>query len=142
MSNELNKVSSRLSLNKLSLNTGNTKCMTLHTQQKNINPVTFLINGKQLENVKFFMFLSIMFDAHLTCVYELRQSARPKIRLPRTGLIFTESCLLYQLIKLINCTQTNNLQILEKIKLILDSTSISQGSTYTYECTMSNCFKC
>ena len=40
------------------------------------------------------------------------------------------------LIELINCTHTNNPQILKKYmkkhKLILDSTSISQGSTYLH----------
>ena len=226
VSNELNKVNSWLSLKKLSLNTDKTKCMTFHTRQKNIDQLTFSINGKQIENVKFFKFLGIMFDEHLMitnklskvigilnrlkniypqqallsiynalflshmtyglllwgnqveqvsklqkksirlitdseylahseplfkefellkiedlyklkilkfyynlsygllpsyfncyidvlnvntpCEFELRESARPKIRLPRTRLIFTESCLLYQLIKLINCTQTNN----------------------------------
>ena len=41
-------------------------------------------------------------NVNMPCGYELRQSARPKIRLPRTILVFTESCLLYQLIKLIN----------------------------------------
>ena len=208
--------------------------MTFHTRQKNINQLTFSINGKQIENVKLFKFLGIMFDEHLTwknhitmitnklskvigilnrlkhiypqqgseylahceplfkelellkiedlyklrilkfyynlsygllpsyfdcyldvlnvntpCGYELRQSARPKIRLPRTRLIFTESCLLYQLIKLINCTQTNNPEILEKIH---EKTHTYFGfnfnvtriylSTYTYECTVPNCFKC
>ena len=75
-------------------------------------------------------------NINTTCGYELRQSARPKIRLPSTRLIFTESYLLYQLIKLINCTQTNNPKILEKIMkrhtLILDSTSLSQGYTYLH----------
>ena len=274
VSNELNKVNSWLSLNKLSLNTDKTKCMTFHTRQKNIDQLTFSINGKQIENVKLFKFLGIMFDEHLTwknhitmitnklskvigilnrlkhiypqqallsiynalflshmtyglllwgnqvvqvsklqkksirlitgseylahseplfkelellkiedlyklkilkfyynlsygllpsyfdcyldvlnvntpCGYELRQSARPKIRLPRTRLIFTESCLLYQLIKLINCTQTNNPEILEKFH---EKTHTYFGfnfnvtrmylSTYTYECTVPNCFKC
>ena len=54
VSNELNKVNSWLSPNKLSLNTDKTKCMTFHTRQKNIDPLTFSINGKQIENVKFF----------------------------------------------------------------------------------------
>ena len=66
MSNELNKVNIWLSLNKLSLNTDKTKCMTFHTRQKNIDPLTFSINGKQIENVKFFRFLDIMLDEHLT----------------------------------------------------------------------------
>ena len=34
-------------------------------------------------------------NVNTPCGFELRQSARPKIRLPRTRLIFTESCLLY-----------------------------------------------
>ena len=66
MSNELNKVNNWLSLNKLSLNTEKTKCRTFHTRQKSIDPLTFSINGKQIENVKFFHFLGIMFDEHLT----------------------------------------------------------------------------
>ena len=61
VSNELNKVNSWLSLN-----TDKTKCMTFHTRQKNIDQLTFSINGKQIENVKFFKFLGIMFDEHLT----------------------------------------------------------------------------
>ena len=59
MSNDLN---SWLTLYKLSLNTYKTKCMTFHTWQKNISPLTFLINGKLIENVKFFKFLGVMFD--------------------------------------------------------------------------------
>ena len=54
VSNELNKVNSWLSLNMLSLNTDK----TFHTRQKNIDPLTFSINGKQIENVSFFQFLS------------------------------------------------------------------------------------
>ena len=48
VSNELNKVNSWLLLNKLSLNTDKTKCMTFHTRQKNIDQLTFSINGKQI----------------------------------------------------------------------------------------------
>ena len=67
VSNELNKINSWLSLNKLSLNTDKTKCLTFHTWQKNIDQLSFSINGKQIEkNVKFFKFLVIMFDEHLT----------------------------------------------------------------------------
>ena len=40
--------------------------MTFHTQQRNIDQLTFSINGKQIENVKLFKFLGIMFDEHLT----------------------------------------------------------------------------
>ena len=66
VSNELNKINSWLSLNKLSLNTDKTKCMTFHTRLKNMDPLTFLINGKQSDKVNFFKFLGIMFDEHLT----------------------------------------------------------------------------
>ena len=62
VSNELNKVNSWLSLNKLSLNTDKTKSMTFHTRQKNIEPLTISINREQIENVKFFKFLGIMID--------------------------------------------------------------------------------
>ena len=48
VSNEPNKVNSWLSLNKLSLNTDKTKCMPFHTRPKNIDPLTFSINGKQI----------------------------------------------------------------------------------------------
>ena len=64
--------------------------------------------------------------------------AWPKIRLPRTRLIFTESCLLYQVIILINCTHTINTEILEEKNHekthtpILDSISMSQGYTYLH----------
>ena len=47
VSNELNSVNSWLSLNRLSLNTDKTKCMTFHTRQKNIDPLTFSINGNK-----------------------------------------------------------------------------------------------
>ena len=40
--------------------------MTFHKRQKNIDPLTFLIHGKQIENVNFFKFLGIMFDEYLT----------------------------------------------------------------------------
>ena len=45
-------------------NTDKTKCMTFHTRQKNIDPLTFSMNGKQLENVKFFKFLQMMNIQH------------------------------------------------------------------------------
>ena len=40
--------------------------MIFHTRQKNIDQLTFSINGKQIENVKFFKFLGIIFDEHFT----------------------------------------------------------------------------
>ena len=50
VSNELNKVNSCLSLNKLSLNTDKTKCMTFHTRQKNIDQLTFSIHSHNTRN--------------------------------------------------------------------------------------------
>ena len=87
-------------------------------------------------------------NVNTPCGYGLQQSARAKIRSLRARLIFTESCLLYQLIKLINGTQTNNLEILEKNH---EKTHTYFGfnfnvtiylSTYTYESTMPNSYKC
>ena len=40
--------------------------MTFHTWQKNIDPLTLLINGKQIEKIKFFKFLGIMCEEHFT----------------------------------------------------------------------------
>ena len=37
-----------------------------YTTEKNIDQLTFSINGKQIEYVKLFKFLGIMFDEHLT----------------------------------------------------------------------------
>ena len=165
VSNELNKVNQVVQVSKL--------------QKKSIRLITgseYLAHSEplfkeldllkiedlyKLKILKFYYNLSYgllpsYFDCYLDvlnvntpCGYELRQSARPKIRLPRTRLIFTESCLLYQLIKLINCTQTNNPEILEKIH---EKTHTYSGfnfnvtriylSTYTYECTVPNYSKC
>ena len=44
----------------------------------------------------FYCYLAVP-NVNMPCRYELRQSARPENRLPRTTLIFTISCLLYQL---------------------------------------------
>ena len=56
VSYELNKVNSWLSLNKLSLITDKTKCMTFYTRQKNIDPLTFSTNGGK----KCFFFSSFL----------------------------------------------------------------------------------
>ncbi len=63
---ELSKVHTWLQHNKLSLNADKTKCMTFHTRQKKINPLIFSIDGQQIENVKHFKFLGIMFDDNLS----------------------------------------------------------------------------
>ena len=267
-------VNNWLTLNRLSLNSDKTKCMTFHTWQNLVHPLTVSINGKQIENVKFFKFLGVMFDeclswkshikmiknklskiigiinklkyiypqhallsiynalflSHMTyglllwgtqaeevfklqkkavriitnseylahseplfktlellkiqdlynlkilkfyynlsyhrlpsyfnsyldtineklpILYDLRPSARPKIRLPRTRLIITESSLLYQLIYLINYTNTHNPEILRKIQEKSHSYSgfnfnVSRIYLALYSSTCVNriCFKC
>ena len=40
--------------------------MTFHTRPKNIDPLTFTIDGKTNRNFFFLKFLSIMVDEHLT----------------------------------------------------------------------------
>ena len=274
INNELNKVNIWLKQNMLSLNAEKTKCMIFHTRQRHIEPRQFSIDGKEIENVKFFKFLGIIFDEHLTwkshtkmvtnklsklvgiiyrlkhvypqqallliynsifishinyglllwgtqlkevfnlqkkavriitcsdyiahseplfkllgllkvqdlyqlkvlkfyynlsykllpsyfdnyldiinndieCIYELRRSARPLIRLPRTRLMFTESTLLYELIKIINSTYDEHPGILEKIKQKSHSYSgFSFNITrvyleiYEYECHNLICYVC
>jgi len=66
ISNELNKVDIWLRQNKLSLNADKTKCMIFHTCQKRVNPIQLSIGGKQIENLKSFKFLGIIFDESLT----------------------------------------------------------------------------
>ena len=40
--------------------------MVFHTRQKQINTFSFLINGKEVENVPYFKFLGILLDESLT----------------------------------------------------------------------------
>ena len=54
VTNELNKISTWLRQNRLSLNTEKTKCMVFHAHQKHIEPVTFSINGELIEQVHYF----------------------------------------------------------------------------------------
>ena len=63
------------------------------------------------------------FDCYLEVIgtsidsnYNLRPDVRPLIRLPRTRLVFTESSVLFQLIKLINQTDETYPEILTKIE--------------------------
>ena len=63
------------------------------------------------------------FDCYLEVIgtsidstYNLRPDVRPLIRLPRTRLVFTESSVLFQLIKLINETDETYPEILTKIE--------------------------
>ena len=60
LSNELIKVNNELSLNALSLNTDKIKCMTFHTWQENIDPLSFSIYGGKNTNCQ------VIFDDNLT----------------------------------------------------------------------------
>ena len=63
---ELDKIYIWLKHNKVSLNVKKTKCMTFHTSQKNIQQLQLSIDGKPIENLKYFKFLGILFDVSLT----------------------------------------------------------------------------
>ena len=80
------------------------------------------------------------------CQYELRETARPLIRAPKTRLVSTESSLLFQLIHLLNCTHTKYPEIPEKIKQTYHGFSFNVKEkylqTYKYECTNLVCYKC
>ena len=66
ITNELSKLNIWLSQNRLSLNADKTKYMIFHPRQKNVTPVHIAMDGKQIEIVKSFKFLGIMFDESLT----------------------------------------------------------------------------
>ena len=66
ISSELEKVTVWLRKNKLSLNAQKTKCMIFHTRQKKLPPISFSMDGKDVERVTFFKFLGIVLDEHLT----------------------------------------------------------------------------
>ena len=65
LNNEIKLVSDWLSLNKLSLNTSKTKCMTFHSKKKTINSPILKIENTAIEHVQNFQFLGIMLNKHL-----------------------------------------------------------------------------
>ncbi len=81
--------------------------------------------------------------------YNLRRCSRPLLRTPKTRLVLTESCVLYQLVQIINITNRNNPEILEKIRqkshtysgFNFNVTQIYLQS-YNYECTAVACYTC
>ncbi len=81
--------------------------------------------------------------------YNLRQGSRPLLRTPKTRLVLTESCVLYQLVKIINITNRQNPEILDKIVhkshtysgFNFNVTQIYLQS-YKYECTVVPCYTC
>ena len=97
----------------------------------------------------YFNYYLGVINEDLPCQYELRETARPLIRAPKTRLVFTESSLLFQLINLLNCTHTKYPEILEKIK---NKSHTYHGfsfnvkekylETYKHECTNLVCYKC
>lgn len=68
INDELRLISEWLSLNKLSLNTKKTKMMLFHNRQKNISNLipNLQLNGTQIELVKEFNFLGVLFDECMT----------------------------------------------------------------------------
>ena len=115
----------------------------------------------KLKVLKFYYNLSYKllpsyFDTYLEvineerpCLYELRQSVRPLIRIPRTRLVFAEFTLLFQLIEIINKTNIIHPEIVEKIQkkshsykgFSFNVTRIYLG-TYAFECYNYNCYIC
>jgi len=81
--------------------------------------------------------------------YELRATARPPVRLPKTRLVFAESSILFQLIKLIRCTHEEYPEILKKVNeqshtyygFSFNITNIYL-MCYKYECRNLICYKC
>jgi hypothetical protein len=66
INNELNKVSTWLKLNKLSLNCEKTKCMVFHTPGRQLQYPSLFMNDCSIEIVNEFNFLGIVFDKSLT----------------------------------------------------------------------------
>ena len=64
INNELEKITLRLKMNKLSLNVQKTKLMTFHRRQKQINELNISINGTDIERVESFNFLGLLVHIH------------------------------------------------------------------------------
>ena len=62
---ELFKINEWLEINKLSLNTANTKYMLFHTHQKRVKSIVPKINNTNIEKVEEFKFLGLTLDTHL-----------------------------------------------------------------------------
>ena len=65
LNNELNKISTWLKLNKLSLNIDKTKAMLFHTPQRKIDKPKIYIENNEINYVEHFNFLGIIIDEHL-----------------------------------------------------------------------------
>ena len=90
-----------------------------------------ILKAKDLYSLKLLKFyynlsygsLPSYFDCYMETInkgvphrYSLRTTARPMIRMPKSRLVLTESCVLHKLINLINQTNTNYPQIICKIE--------------------------
>ena len=70
INDELKRVNIWLKLNKLTLNTTETKSMVFHGKQKQNEPLHFSIDGEVIENVSSFNFVGITLDeSHLEKSY-------------------------------------------------------------------------
>ena len=63
---ELEKVNVWLKLNKLTLNTNETKLMIFHRKPRHISELNIVINGTQIDRVQLFNFLGITLDDDLS----------------------------------------------------------------------------
>ena len=62
---ELDKVNTWLKVNKLSLNVEKTKCMLFH-KRRQLNPIQFSINGRDIDVVSHFNYLGIILDENIS----------------------------------------------------------------------------
>ena len=65
ITNELEKISKWLQINKLSLNTQKTKLMVFHRKQKHIKRLNIVINDTKIDRVECFNFLGLTIDETL-----------------------------------------------------------------------------
>ena len=61
---ELDNVNTWLKVNKLSLNVEKTKCMLFH-KRRQLNPIQFLINGRDIDVVSHFNYLGIILHENI-----------------------------------------------------------------------------
>ena len=62
---ELNKVNTWLKVNKLLLNVEKTKCMLFH-KRRQLKPLQFSINGRDIDVVSHFNYLGIILDENIS----------------------------------------------------------------------------
>ena len=101
--------------------------------------------------------LPMYLETYMDCIddkddeprYELRPGVRPLIKLPKINHNFAKSCVLYQLVHIINILQIEKPNILEKIKEKSHSYygfshNVKQQylADYSFECNLVVCYRC